>query len=73
MTEGNLQVAIYVILWLEKWYRQHEFWFSKHWESFRRQKECFHNDGNRLTGKFAMEIEEGIEAFFSARGGWRRS
>ena len=43
------------------------FTFKKQWESFRGQGECFQNDGRilnlRAAARFAVGIEEGIQAF----------
>ena len=68
----NMSRAIDVNQWLEEWFREEGFTFKKQWESFQGQRECFRNDGRVLNRKgaarFAVGIEEGIQAFFDQ---WR--
>ena len=63
--------AIDVIQWLEECCREEVFTFRKYWESFRGQRERFRNDGRMLNRKwaarFAVGIEEGIQAFLGQR------
>ena len=66
--------AIDINQWLEEWCGEEGFTFKKQRESFWGQRECFQNDGRMLNRKgaarFAVGIEEGIQAFFrSAEGG----
>ena len=62
--------AIDINQWLEEWCREEGFTF-KQWESFWGQRECFQNDGRMLNRKgaarFAVGIEEGIQAFLVQR------
>ena len=43
------------------------FPFKKQWESFQGERECFENDAHmpkrKRAARFAMGIEEGIQAF----------
>ena len=67
---NNVEIMSRVIdinQWLEEWCREEGFTFRKQWESFEGERECFQNDGCILNRKeaarFAVETEEGIQAF----------
>ena len=71
---NNIEImsrAIDINQWLEEWCREEGFTFRKQWESFRGQRVCFRNDGRMLNRKgaarFAVGIEEGIQAFLGQR------
>ena len=71
---NNIEImsrAIDVNQWLEEWWREEGFTLKKQWESFRGQRECFQNDGHmenrKGAARFAVGIEEGIQAFLGQR------
>ena len=67
---NNIEImsrAINVNQWLEEWCREEGFTFTKQWESFRGQRECFQNDGRMLNRKGETRFAVGIEAFLGQR------